>query len=582
MDRSELEGLIARTLQKPANAPLSPKQQFQSQIRGLTAQPRHAPAPSEPGAASASRHHELRHVSTLRVQRNRNASALPPRGRVALSETSNNPHHSQTAAYTGNAGPDFSVEEQDAWTKQSPGTTSTSIPPRGGHRVSYPLRQQAIKPYPPPVFPPPERLEPFPQPRKQARQPSLRQFEPLPMAADLDRPKTSRGLPTQSPAVAEPRTNKMEQEAEAQHQSNLHGSSKIDRRSKFLEGSMNDRSVAVASSWYHDSTSGSEGVDEPHAFLANETDTDSDATPRASNQRPPAPAPPTTRKSMFRFGGGRRSDESARTVEEAPKHAKERKGLRKNISIWNFREKIFGGSGSDANSETSTQTTSEKREGAQKDKKTGAVADIDILNERKRKAEEAYAQQFGVKKQKSNIGQPVASTPANEAVVEEKRPKTPTLFRRKRDQRTPSDHKRAAEALDAHKRLSRKELEKENQQLRTLLRETQSVTFSRSASWSSIDLAATNHENFVRAPLVTLSPGKKQGRWGEDIPPVPKLPNQEVLAELQNRARPLRPEMEADKENQGFFETIDEGAEMEDGKGRVSMQRQWEWPDDVF
>src|SRR5438552_2164806 len=68
MDRSELEELIARTMQKPANAPLSPKQHFQWQVRGLAAQPRHTPARPEPGAASASHRCELRHVSTLRVQ----------------------------------------------------------------------------------------------------------------------------------------------------------------------------------------------------------------------------------------------------------------------------------------------------------------------------------------------------------------------------------------------------------------------------------------------------------------------------------------------------------------------------------
>lgn len=385
-----------------------------------------------------------------------------------------------------------------------------------------------------------------------------------------------------SPVEIRPRTNTIEQDAEAAQHSYLDGGARIDRRSKFVEGSMNDRSVAVASSWYHDNTSGSDGVDEPRAFLAHNTDTDSDATPRASNQRPPMPAPPTTKKSMFRFGGGRSSDESARTVEDTPKIATGRKGLRKSISIWNFREKIFGGSGSDAASETSIDTASAKRGGARKEKKTGAVADIDILNERKRKAEEAYAQQFGVKKQKSNMGQSVASTPANKAVVDEKRPKTPTLFRRKRDQHSPSDHKRATEALDTHKRLSRKELEKENQQLRTLLRESQSMTFLRSASLSSVDLVSMGHENFIQEPVVTLSPGKKQGRRGEDIPPVPKLPDLGVLAELQYRARPFRPEIELDKENQSSFETIEEGAETGGNQGSVSIQGQWEWPEDVF
>jgi hypothetical protein len=79
-----------------------------------------------------------------------------------------------------------------------------------------------------------------------------------------------------------------------------------------------------------------------------------------------------------------------------------------------------------------------------------------------------------------------------------------------------------------------------------------------------------------------LSPGKKQGSKGEDIPPVPKLPDQGVLVELQNRARLLRPEMEMDKENQRSFETIEESAETDGNEDGVNRQEQWEWPEDVF
>jgi hypothetical protein len=356
---------------------------------------------------------------------------------------------------------------------------------------------------------------------------------------------------------------------------------------------MNTRSVGVASSWYHDTTSGSEGFDDPAAGSMKDFDRDGDTTPRATMLPPhtPAPAPTTTKKSIFRFGGGRSSEESARAVEET-KAAKERKGLRKSISIWNFQslgEKIFGGSTSDAASETSTNTITEKPRRAQKDKQTETVADIDNLNERKRKAEKAYAQQFGLKRQKSNIGQSVPTTPANthanKTSVDDKRPKTPTLFRRKRDQRTPGDQNRTAEAFDARKRPSRKDLEKENQQLKSMLRESQSMTFLRTASFSSIDLAIKDQGNLVRGPAVMLSPGKKHGRRKEDIPPVPKLPHQGILMELQNRSGLPRANMNAGKESQGSFKTIEESeevAEMRVNEREHSIAEQWEWPEDVF
>ena len=355
---------------------------------------------------------------------------------------------------------------------------------------------------------------------------------------------------------------------------------------------MNDRSVGVASSWYHDNTSGSEGFDDSAAALANDSDTDSVATPQPSKPLPPTSTPLTTKKNIFKFGGVRTSEDSAHTIEEVPKNAKERKGLRKSISIWNFQalgDKIFGGSTKDSASETSTDTITDKRGGEEKDKKTGAVADLDVLNERKRKAEEAYAQQFGLKKQKSNLGLSVASTPAaaltDKTTFDNKRPKTPTIFRRKHDQRTPGDQKRAAEIRDYHKRPSRKDLEKENQRLRSMLRESQSMTFLHSASTPSLNLQLKGQENLIRGPVVILSPGKKQGRRGEDIPPVPKLPDQKILADLQNRSGLLRPAMETEKENRASFETIEEGEEgVEMGKSERerSIPGQWEWPEDVF
>ena len=593
MNRSEFEELIARTMQPPPNPPLSPKQHFQSQVRGLSSSATRRQAQTDSDVRPV--RHELHHVSTLRVQHKHTVSTKPYSPRTAaLPETSHNPLKGKTAAVTDNAVPDFSAEEREAWSKKSPKPVSTSTRSRHSDRASSLAGQ---KPAPQPVlFPPPQRLEPVPQPQKQARQPSSRQFQPLHAQTDIDeRPKTSRGLSSQLAERKQTPTIAGKQEAETKQHDFSDGTSSPNRKSKFLEGSMNAHSVSVASSWYHDNTSSSEGFDDPVAGSMMDCDRDSDATPRANKPPPstpaPVPAPTTARKSIFRFGGGRSSEESARTVEET-KAVKARKGLKKSISIWNFQslgEKIFGGSTSDAASEASTDIITDKARRAWKDKKTGTVTDIDNLNERKRKAEKAYAQQFGLKRQKSNIGQSVPSTPVNahakKISIDDKRPNTPTLFHRKRDQRTPVGQNRTVEAFDARKRPSRKDLEKENQQLRSMLRESQSMTFLRTASFSSIDLAIKDQENFVRGPAVMLSPGKKHGRREKDIPPVPKLPHQGVLAELQNRSGLLRAHMDAGKENQGSFKTIEEseeGPEMGENEREHSIAEQWEWPEDVF
>jgi hypothetical protein len=590
MNRSEFEGLIAQTMQLPSNPPLSPKQHFQSQVRGLSSSATRRQAQSDLDVRPV--RHELHHVSTLRVQHKHTVSVIPHSPRTTtLPETSHNPLKGKKATVTDNAVPDFSAEEREAWSKKSPKPASTTTRSRHGDKASSLAGQKPVQHA---LFPPPQRLEPVPQPRKQARQSSSRQFQPLHAQTDPDeRPKTSRGPPSPLVERKQAPTITGKHEAETKQHTFSDGTPSSKRKSKFLEGSMNTRSVGVASSWYHDTTSSSESFDDPAVGSMNDCDGDGDTTPRATKLPPhtPAPAPTTTKKSIFRFGGGRSSEESVRAVEET-KAAKERKGLRKSISIWNFQslgEKIFGGSTGDAASETSTDTITEKPGRVQKDKKTETLTDVDTLNERKRKAEKAYAQQFGLKRQKSNIGQPVPSTPANthgnKTSIDDKRPKTPTLFRRKRDQRTPGDQNRTAEAFDARKRPSRKDLEKENQQLRSMLRESQSMTFFRTASFSSIDLAIRDQENLVRGPAVVLSPGKKHSRRKEeDIPPVPKLPHQGILMELQNRSGQLRADINAEKENQGF-KTIEEGEEVAEVGGNErghSTAEQWEWPEDVF
>jgi hypothetical protein len=108
------------------------------------------------------------------------------------------------------------------------------------------------------------------------------------------------------------------------------------------------------------------------------------------------------------------------------------------------------------------------------------------------------------------------------------------------------------------------------------------MTFLRTASFSSIDLTIKDQENLVRGPAVMLSPGKKHGRREEDIPPVPKLPHQGILMELQNRSGLLRADTNAGKENQGPFKTIEESEEVAEMGVNERQPEQWEWPEDVF
>ena len=89
----------------------------------------------------------------------------------------------------------------------------------------------------------------------------------------------------------------------------------------------------------------------------------------------------------------------------------------------------------------------------------------------------------------------------------------------------------------------------------------------------------------MRGPAVMLSPGRKHGRRKEDIPPVPKLPHQGILMELQNRSGQLRADVNAGKGNQGSFKTIEESEEATEtgvNERERSRTEQWEWPEDVF
>ena len=86
---------------------------------------------------------------------------------------------------------------------------------------------------------------------------------------------------------------------------------------------------------------------------------------------------------------------------EKPEQKKDkRKRLRKSISNWNFHTlgekiKLFGNSTHDLGDQGTASPIKKQK-----------AADTELLNDRKRKAEELYAQQYSTKKHKSNDGIP--------------------------------------------------------------------------------------------------------------------------------------------------------------------------------
>jgi hypothetical protein len=368
------------------------------------------------------------------------------------------------------------------------------------------------------------------------------------------------------------------------------------RRSKFVEGSLTERSAAVASSWYdHDSIS--------------EFSIDSDTIPRASkdtresgsfesNDSKPLPITPATvkRKKLFKLKSSVKSSEDGQEQQVMPK----KRGLRKSLSTWNFHNlgdkmKIFGGSTNDLTPKTIKP---------EKDKYTSSKTPAkDDLDERKRKAEEEYAQQFGLKKQKSNNGIANFSHPSQASIAT----KTSSLKRRTPSAsfRTPSSSYRnrvspffasdSSSDLDNCKRPSREELEKENQQLRKMLRDRPSTQLDAQRSsvhlplhqeFAGENIPRLSQDNFAQGHKMRLSPGKKMGQRGEDVPPMPRL-SREVFGSLENGRN-----TKSNVERKGMLprpvSMILEEEESKDetvGSAKLQMspvREQWEWPEDVF
>lgn len=504
MNRQELEDLLAQThhacrpgmassgLCNPSST-LSPRQKFQAHVRTLSTD-----SLSTSGSQTApQRSPDLQHVSSLRVQPRESESpqyASRPSPIYRVSDPSLSP--GRNAQYE----PPFIREEREAWSRASP---------------SRMLRGRAQDVY---ILQPKRDESPIMQPSKHLR--GLKPFAPLPESPEVDeRPKTSRG-----------------------HNHNL--TETVDHRprnSRFAEGSMNDRSAGVSSAWLeHGSASSISG-----------TESDHDSTPRASPQRssididefrPAAVTPATLRQRLSKIGTVFKSHEHSRTPAEGEAHPEKKKGLRKSISLWNMhgfggRTKTFGGSAHDLTPKAPVQGKT-----------------LEVLNDRKRRAEEAYVHQFGVKKRKSNIGQ---ETPPYEQALEKTPSATDGRSLARRESKTPTRNRRirrssSVEAtrdfdvlgshsdIDHHKRPSRRELEKENQQLRAMLRQQHqepilesNMSEAKATLTDTQPLPVPGYESDV---TTTKSSGKNhtQKPRARDLPPVPQIPERVVLKTLSN------------------------------------------------
>jgi hypothetical protein len=518
-------------MQNPVpSSPTSPRLAFQSRVRNLKQQR----SPSGRSFNTHSRRHsELEHVSTLRVTHKRSLSAQPD----------------------SQGTPDFWAEEREAWGRKSPKSP-------GRHRAI--TKSSVVSPpqakHNPVLSPPSSQTRPIPQPRKQARaRAPLRAFEPLHTIVDTnERPKTSRG-PVKLEILEEEneeRKKEAEQDEAKENDEETAGlstsTSHTGRPSKFIEGSMNERSFSIASSWFQEGLS------------------DSDK---------PLPPTPPTKHVTFSCAPVRESLEEQEQVTELPTthKRKERKGLRRSISNFNFHSlsekmKIFSGQ----SYEVAAAEAAEKKKAQKLD------SGVEILNERKRKADEAYAAQFGFKKQKFTISStscvpgPAAPSPnVGSTHHAQSQHNTHTSFRALR----PSPSIASMRSPGLRKKKSRRELENENAELRARLvaqQDQQLLHHPAGAGGSS--------ENFVRGKVVMVSPGVGRGKLGEDVPPVPALPTgmdglgmgRGVLRLLENGT--------GSGNGKGEGKVAGFG---EDGKVRKQTEAQmgrksFEWPEDVF
>ena len=383
----------------------------------------------------------------------------------------------------------------------------------------------------------------------------------------------------------------------------------IARKSKFLEGSMNDRSQAIASTWpvgsmtksvparesAEDDDTTSEGNHKrPRSFSLFKDKDYTLASGREKTSRPSSYVNANT--SSITNNTNRQPSENPSLIHQKSKG--QNLGLRSSFSTLNFQGisekfKIFGSSKAQAKPSNKTAIAPEKEVEAFKA----------LMNERKRKAEAAYAEQFGYKKQRA--GDDIAGTKAihfsrplttihNQSQVPATAAVQRTVSKMPESASTPSPSNpnpaptasvcpRHASSGTLKKRPSRRDLEKENAELRALL--AAELRRHRSAgNFTDVDPAAYENGDFV-----TLKPGKGMGvvpgkDSPEDIPPLPRLSHTraESWSTGNNQDTEMKVGHNANEAN--FAERMKSrpfstGDEVRIGSAGVVR---WDWPEDCF
>lgn len=472
--------------------PLSPRQQFQAHVRTLSDK---SPSRSHNSPTTPRKSTQLQHVSSLRVQRSESPSPSPDgKYRPGLAWG-----FSDSALKTFNDAPQFINEERAVWGRPSPLRTTESVDrdsPQHSPVSQYPRHFGELRP-----------------------------FAPLSQQTDEnERPKTSRG--------PRPGLSDSDQEGDLSP-----------RPSKFAEGSMNHRSAGVSSTW------------NDHASIASisSAESDDDPTPRPSPQpssldinefKPSSTTAPTFAQRLFKFGTKAKAKEALKqesaNSEVEPQTAK-KKGLRKSMSMWNLH--------SDRKKDPNTDDSSPRKNSAV----PAQTNDVEILNDRKRRAEEAYAKQFGMKRRKSNVGLVAPSEhhssdqlplPTQAASNRARRRLSWSSSTMTATQLETSDNNNT---IDNRKRPSRRELEKENQQLRALLRQQQQQepTRPRSNAAQAQLSSATAHpktpgnSSSADTPSPRKPSIKKPSREhsNDEAPPVPPLPTERAALQPLNNTK---------------------------------------------
>lgn len=596
--RPRMPSNISHPPAQSSASPLTPRQQFQAHVRTLSDHT----SPNPANASFPPRPLEFQHVSGPRAQTHETSARPNPIYRFSDSTLN--------AARNVTGEPQFVKEEREAWSRTSP------------FRM---VREASNDVY---LLQPPEEESPVLQPSK-----PLRQYAPVSRSTDInERPKTSRGL-------------KDDHSGSPTHDQSLKdGEDHLARTSKFAEGSMSQRSAGISSTWVAQTA-----ITSPSA-----TESDNEPTPRASPQhssmdvhefKPAALTPATTFKNrLFKFGSKAKAIENTAKSDAEPQPAKKKRALRKSMSIWNIGEKMktFGASAHDL---TPMDASPQSRaSGPPKNN------DLEVLDDRKRRAEEAYAQQFGTKRRKSNEGQVASSneqTLGKTPVTADARPqcKPPTTGRRRSQSMSTlvmtdlevSDSYN--DNVDHHKRPTRRELEKENQQLRALLRQQEDPHAVSEPASPGRPLPKIPESGSKADPSPRKSVAKKPGQKpkGKDVPPVPPLPDRVALKTLSNignqNANKMKPAAKTNSNPNGhdnasstkvssadgnilrpvsvIFEEDEDGLGLENrnpspspGPKRIGpletdmekrkvhehiglqmkglRREQWEWPDDVF